>query len=194
MCPACLTTAALILAGATTTSGVTAVGEETDTATHDRQGILMNANQTGPKNIDQYIEKFSADVQAILQKIRRVTQKTAPGAEEKISYKIPAFTLNGKILVYFAAFRQHIGLYPPVKGDAKLQKEIAAYKGEKGNLKFSLNRPIPYALIRKIVKSKMIEVSDKSHSKGAMIAVEKLIRPGGIRRVDATTYAATKRA
>jgi uncharacterized protein YdhG (YjbR/CyaY superfamily) len=156
--------------------------------------MLMNANQTSPKNIDQYIATFSADVQAILQKIRRVTRETAPGAQEKISYRIPAFTLNGKILVYFAAFKHHIGLYPPVKGDAKLQKEIAAYQGEKGNLKFPLNRPMPYALIGKIVKSKAKEISDKPHSKGEKFAVENVIRPGNIRRVDATKYAATKQA
>jgi uncharacterized protein YdhG (YjbR/CyaY superfamily) len=176
-------------------------GEETDSdekyegdLTKNRQGMLMSANHTSPKNIDQYIKTCSTDVQAILQKIRRLIKEVAPDAEEKISYQIPAFTLNGKILIYFAAFKQHIRLYPPVKGDGKLQKAMAAYKGEKGNLKFPFSRPMPYALIRKIVKHKVMEVSDKPHSMGAKIAVENLIRPGGVRRVDATMYAATKRA
>ena len=75
----------------------------------------------------------------------------APEAHETISYKIPAFRQNG-ILVYFAAFKKHIGFYPPVKGDAELQKAISSYAGEKGNLQFPLNRPIPYSLIGRIVK------------------------------------------
>lgn len=65
---------------------------------------------------------------------------------------MPTFALNGNPLVYFAAFKMHIDLYPPVRGDQKLQKEISVYKGEKGNLKFPLDRPIPYAFISKIVK------------------------------------------
>lgn len=91
-------------------------------------------------------------------------REAAPDADEKISYKIPAFTLNGD-LVYFAAFKNHIGLYPPVKEDEKLQKEISAYKGEKGNLKFPLNRPIPYALIGKIVRFRVKEHLQKAQAK-----------------------------
>ena len=81
-------------------------------------------------------------------------RKAAPDAQEAISYRIPAFTLNGA-LVYFAAFKKHIGFYPPVKGDARLEKAIAAYAGPKGNLQFPLDRPIPYDLIEKIVKLRM---------------------------------------
>jgi uncharacterized protein YdhG (YjbR/CyaY superfamily) len=104
-----------------------------------------------PKNIDEYIALFSPDVQTILEKIRSTVRQAAPEAEEVISYRMPAFTFHG-ILVYFAAFKKHIGLYPPVRGDAKLEKAIAPYAGEKGNLKFPLDRPIPYDLIEKIVK------------------------------------------
>jgi len=75
----------------------------------------------------------------------------APGAQETISYQIPAFTLNGA-LVYFAAFKNHIGFYPPVRGDARMEKAVSIYAGEKGNLRFPLDQPIPYALIERVVK------------------------------------------
>jgi uncharacterized protein YdhG (YjbR/CyaY superfamily) len=104
-----------------------------------------------PRNIDEYIASFSPNVQLILQKIRLTIRQAAPDAQETISYKIPAFTLNG-ILVYFAAFKKHIGLYPPVRGDAKLEKSISPYAGVKGNLQFPLDKPIPYRLIERIVK------------------------------------------
>lgn len=106
---------------------------------------------TAPGNIDEYISMFAPDVQLILQRIRQTIKHAAPEAQEAISYRIPAFKLNG-ILVYFAAFKNHIGLYPPIKGDAKLEKAIAIYAGEKGNLRFPLNQPIPYDLIERIVK------------------------------------------
>jgi len=104
-----------------------------------------------PKNIDEYIAAAPAEVRAILEKIRRTIAAAAPDAEEVISYRIPAFRLNG-ILVYFAAFRHHIGLYQPVHGDAKLEKDIARYAGRKGNLQFPLDTPIPYSLIKRIVQ------------------------------------------
>ena len=111
----------------------------------------MSAGRSNPRNIDEYIASFSPDVQSILEKSRMTIRNAAPGAQETISYKIPAFRLN-RILVYFAAFKNHIGLYPPVKGDASLMKAISAYAGEKGNLQFPLDRPIPYGLIKRIVK------------------------------------------
>jgi uncharacterized protein YdhG (YjbR/CyaY superfamily) len=104
-----------------------------------------------PANIDDYIASFPPEVQAILQKIRLTISQAAPDAQESISYNMPAFTLEGT-LVYFAAFKKHIGFYPPVRGDAKLEKAISPYKGEKGNLRFPLDQPIPYALIAGIVK------------------------------------------
>jgi uncharacterized protein YdhG (YjbR/CyaY superfamily) len=72
-------------------------------------------------------------------------------AQERISYRIPAFELNG-IVVYFAGFKNHIGLYPPVKGDARLARALASYANEKGNLRFPLDEPIPYALVERIAK------------------------------------------
>jgi uncharacterized protein YdhG (YjbR/CyaY superfamily) len=104
-----------------------------------------------PRNIDEYIASFSPEIQAILESIRSTIQRAAPGAQETISYRIPAFKQEG-ILVYFAAFKKHIGLYPPVRGDAGLEKAISIYAGKKGNLQFPLERPIPYRLIERIVK------------------------------------------
>jgi uncharacterized protein YdhG (YjbR/CyaY superfamily) len=110
-----------------------------------------------PDDIDNYIAGFSPEVQAILQEIRSTLQAAVPEAEEKISYQIPAFTVGGKVFIFFAAFKRHIGLYPPVKGDAKLEKETARYAGEKGNLQFPLSEPIPYTLIGRIATCKAKE-------------------------------------
>jgi len=109
---------------------------------------------TTPATIDEYIAASPATTRPILNEMRRVICAAAPEAEELISYRIPAFRLHG-ILVYFAAFRRHIGLYPPVSGDEKLEKALAHYAGPKGNLKFPLDQPIPYDLIRRIVKLKL---------------------------------------
>ena len=119
-----------------------------------------------PKTIDEYIAAFSPDVQAILQKIRSTIRSAAPDAEEMISYRIPAFTQNG-ILVYFAAFKNHIGLYPPIKADAALEKAIAKYAGEKGNLRFPLDEPIPYGLITGIAKLRVKQNMAKAAAKKA---------------------------
>lgn len=103
-----------------------------------------------PQDIDEYIAASPAEVRSILQQIRRTIRAAAPGAHEVISYRMPAFKLHGT-LVYFAAFKAHIGLYPPVSGDAGLKKAVSPYAGPKGNLKFPLDRPIPYNLIRRVV-------------------------------------------
>src|SRR5207245_2026874 len=87
------------------------------------------------------------------QKIRRTIRRAAPDAQETISYQIPAFKLHG-ILVWFAAFKTHIGFYPPLRGDAPLIKAASLYANPKGNLRFPLDQPIPYNLIAKIVKLK----------------------------------------
>jgi uncharacterized protein YdhG (YjbR/CyaY superfamily) len=114
------------------------------------------AKKAAPKNIDEYIAAFPPEVQSILKKIRQTIRRAAPKAEEKISYRIPAFTLDGD-LIYFAAFKSHIGMYPPVDGDEKLSKELARYRGEKGNLKFPLDEPMPFALISRVVKFRVKE-------------------------------------
>jgi uncharacterized protein YdhG (YjbR/CyaY superfamily) len=109
-----------------------------------------------PKNIDEYIAGFPPDVQAVLEKIRMTINRAAPGAEETFKYHMPAFMLNGN-LVYFAAFKKHIGFFPPVTGDQKLTKQLSKYEGPKRSLKFPLDQPIPYDLIRKIVKVRVME-------------------------------------
>ena len=101
--------------------------------------------------IETYIAASAAAVRPILREMRRVIRAAAPEAEEVISYRMPAFRQRG-ILVYFAALKNHIGLFPPVRGDAKLAKALAPYAGPKGNLKFPLDRPIPYSLIRRVVR------------------------------------------
>jgi uncharacterized protein YdhG (YjbR/CyaY superfamily) len=123
----------------------------------------MPTGRATPKNIDEYIASFPPEVRAILKKIRLTIKNAAPGAQETISYKIPAFRQK-RILVYFAAFKNHIGLYPPVKGDAKLVKAASAYAGEKGNLQFPLDHPIPYGLIERIVKFRVKQNLSKAAS------------------------------
>lgn len=103
-----------------------------------------------PANIDDYIAAAPAAVQPILETIRKTVAAAAPDAREVISYGMPAFKGHG-ILIYFAAFKAHIGLYPPVHGDEDLEAALARYAGPKGNLKFPLDEPIPYDLIRRIV-------------------------------------------
>ena len=117
-----------------------------------------------PQSIDEYIAAFSPEVRAILQRIRLAIAKAAPEAQESISYRIPTFTLSGT-LVYFAAFKQHIGFYPPVRGDAGLEKAVVPYAGEKGNLRFPLDQPIPYGLIERIVRLRVKQNLAKAAAK-----------------------------
>ena len=102
-----------------------------------------------PTTVDEYIAAFPPEVRRILQRVRRVARAAAPEAREVISYRMPALKQNG-VLVYFAAFKNHIGLYPPITGDADIAKAVAPYAGEKGNLRFPLDEPIPYDLIARI--------------------------------------------
>jgi uncharacterized protein YdhG (YjbR/CyaY superfamily) len=102
-----------------------------------------------PATIDEYIAGFSPDVQRILQRVRRAARAAAPEAQEVISYRMPALKQGG-MLVYFAAFKNHIGLYPPARGDPELERAVAPYAGEKGNLRFPLDKPIPYDLVARV--------------------------------------------
>jgi uncharacterized protein YdhG (YjbR/CyaY superfamily) len=111
----------------------------------------MSSPVPTPKTVEEYILGHAPAVRSVLRRIRATIKRSAPGAEESISYKIPTFRKNGT-LAHFAAFRKHIGFYPPVRGDPKLLKAVSAYAGQKGNLRFPLDRPIPYALIARIVK------------------------------------------
>jgi uncharacterized protein YdhG (YjbR/CyaY superfamily) len=116
------------------------------------------------KDIDDYISKFPDDVQAILQKVRETIRQAAPEAKETISYMMPAFRQHG-ILVYFAAWEKHIGMYPPISGNKTLEKAIARYAGPKGNLQFPLDAPMPFDLIERIVKLRVKQNAAKAAAK-----------------------------
>jgi uncharacterized protein YdhG (YjbR/CyaY superfamily) len=117
-----------------------------------------------PKNkistIDQYISGFPQDTGRILEQIRHEVKSVAPEAVETIKYSMPTFTLKGN-LIHFAAFKNHIGLYPAPKGDDQLDYEMSAYKAEKSTLQFPLNKPIPLDLIRRIIKRRVEELRVK---------------------------------
>jgi uncharacterized protein YdhG (YjbR/CyaY superfamily) len=106
------------------------------------------------RNFDAYLERFPKNVQRLLQKMRLTIKKAAPQAKETISYGIPAFTLNG-LLVWFAAHKNHIGFYPRASAIAAFKKELSAYKGAKGSVQFPFDKPLPLALVSRIVKYRM---------------------------------------
>ena len=118
------------------------------------------------KTIDEFISQYPPEVQTILQKIRALIQKSAPGAEEAMAYGIPTFKLNSKNLVHFSAFKEHIGFYPTPAGIEKFRKELSAYEGAKGSVKFPLTKPVPYALIGRITQFRVNEVMGQAKEKG----------------------------
>jgi uncharacterized protein YdhG (YjbR/CyaY superfamily) len=117
-----------------------------------------------PKDIDEYIAGFPKDVQKTLSKIRSTIKKAAPKAEEAISYQIPTFRLNGN-LIHFAAYKNHIGLYPAPRAVEKFKKDLARYGAGKGTLRFPLDEPIPYDLITKIVEFRAKQNLEKAKEK-----------------------------
>ena len=125
----------------------------------------MRTNQTAPKDIDEYIAGFPNDVQKILEKIRLTIRKAAPDAEETIKYQMPTFTLNGN-LIHFAAFKKHIGLYPVPRGSETFKDEVSKYEGAKSTVRFPLDKPIPFALISKIVKFRVKKNLERAEVKG----------------------------
>lgn len=104
------------------------------------------------KTIDQYIHKYSDTTQVILENIRQKIHGSAPGAKEKISYGIPTFTLNGKNLVHFAAYENHIGFYPGPEAIRYFAAKLGPYEIAKGTVRFPIDKPIPLDLIQKIIK------------------------------------------
>jgi uncharacterized protein YdhG (YjbR/CyaY superfamily) len=107
-------------------------------------------------NIDEYVRQFPKSVQALMQKMRQTIKKAAPEAKETISYGIPAFTQDG-MLVWFAAFKHHIGLYPRTSAIAAFKWELSGYKTAKGSIRFPLDKPLPLTLISRIVKFRVKE-------------------------------------
>ena len=113
-------------------------------------------SKTKFQTIDEYISLFPKDVQILLESMRQTIRKAAPKAEEVISYQMPAFKQNG-VLVYFAAFKNHIGFYPTSSGIAAFKEEISKYKNSKGAVQFPLDKKLPLGLITKIVQYRVKE-------------------------------------
>jgi uncharacterized protein YdhG (YjbR/CyaY superfamily) len=120
------------------------------------KGENMEEIKTTNESIDEYILKFSPEVQEILNTIRTVIKEAAPDAVEKISYQMPTFALHGN-LVHFAAFKNHIGFYPAPSGIEAFKEELSQYKGAKGSVQFPIGKPMPYELISRIVKFRVAE-------------------------------------
>lgn len=124
----------------------------------------MNTESNLPQTVDDYLAGFPAEIQAILVQIRSIIRETVPDAEEVISYQMPTYRLNGN-LVHFAAFTHHIGFYPTPTGVEAFEKELKPYQHAKGSIRFPLDEPIPYDLIRKIVEFRAKENLDKARHK-----------------------------
>ena len=121
----------------------------------------MESNTRKFKTIDEYIKTFPKEVQAILENVRQTIRKAAPEAIETISYQMPTFKLNGKGLVYFAAYKRHVGFYPIPSGVEAFRKELSEYRQGKGSVQFPIDKPIPYDLVRRIVQFRVKEELEK---------------------------------
>ena len=124
----------------------------------------MDSKKSSINSIDDYIATFPQDIQNILQELRATIKAAAPDAEEKISYQMPTFFLNGN-LVHFAAFKKHIGFYPTPSGIEAFQKELSVYDGAKGSVQFPIDEPMPLKLISRIVKFRAAENIKKAKIK-----------------------------
>jgi len=124
---------------------------------------MINKNQT-PESVDEYIAAFPEKIQNILQKLRTTIKKAAPGAKETFSYQMPAYKLNG-VLVYFAAFKNHIGLFPTASGVEAFKEELGAYKCSKGTIRFPITDHLPWDLITTIVKFRVMQNLEKEPKK-----------------------------
>lgn len=124
----------------------------------------MITNQKAPRTIDEFIAGFPESVQEILEKIRMTIRESAPDAEETIKYGIPTFTLKGN-LIHFSAYKNHIGFYPAPTGIEKFRKELSVYEGSKGTIRFPLDKPVPYSLIKSIVRFRVKENMERAEAK-----------------------------
>lgn len=124
----------------------------------------MKTGRPAASNIDEYIEGFPRDVQVLLEKLRMTIRKAAPRAEEAIKYQIPTFVLNGN-LVHFGAFKKHIGFYPASSGVRKFSRELSAFEGGKGTVRFPFDRPIPFSVVSRIVKFRVAENLERAEAK-----------------------------
>ena len=126
--------------------------------------VLMKTSRGGIRSVDEYIAAAPDEVKGALESLRATIRAAAPGAVEKISYRIPAFALDGS-LVYFAAFKSHIGFYPTSSGIAAFKSELAAYAISKGTVRFPIDEPLPLKLISRIVKFRAAENAKKAKMK-----------------------------
>jgi uncharacterized protein YdhG (YjbR/CyaY superfamily) len=125
----------------------------------------MKNNKAGFSSVDEYIGTFPKDVQKILEEVRRTIKAAAPDAREKISYQIAAFELNGKNLIHFAGWKNHISMYPIPSGSEAFNNEVSKYAAGKGTLQFPLDKPLPLRLITKIVKLRIADNLEKADVK-----------------------------
>jgi uncharacterized protein YdhG (YjbR/CyaY superfamily) len=125
----------------------------------------MTPDKNVPQDVDEYIARFPKDTQLLLKNVRAAIRKAAPEAEETISYQMPTFKLNGKNLVHFAAYKNHIGFYPTPSGIEAFKKELSVYDGAKGSVQFPIDQPMPLDLITKIVKFRVKENMESAKSK-----------------------------
>ena len=125
----------------------------------------MKTKKVTFNSIDEYIASFPEDVQKILKEVRATIRTAAPGAGEKISYGIPTFTMNGKYLIYFAGWKNHISIYPIPTGSAAFNKQISKYVEGKGTVKFPIDKHLPLKLIAQMVKLKVAEKSKSTDKK-----------------------------
>lgn len=116
-----------------------------------RKGVQAMNEKTVPRSIDEYISAYPEEVQEILQELRKIIHEEAPEVVETISYNIPTFDYQGH-LVFFAAYKKFISLYPAPRTAELFREELAAYKGAVGTVQFPLNKPVPYDLVRRIVR------------------------------------------
>jgi uncharacterized protein YdhG (YjbR/CyaY superfamily) len=121
---------------------------------------------TIPKTIDEYIERFPSEVQDMLVQLRAAIRQAAPEAEDVISYQMPAFKYHG-IIVYFAAYKKHIGFYPTSSGISQFKQELTGYKSAKGSVQFPLDKPLPLDIISNIIRFKVMENEAKIRAKKA---------------------------
>ena len=125
----------------------------------------MESSKAKFGSIDEYIATFPKDVQKTMQELREVIKTAAPEVGEKISYNMPTFTLNGKYLVYFAGWKNHIAFYGAPRENAEFEEDLSAYEAGAGTLQFPYNKPMPFDLIAKIVKFRVAENLKKADDK-----------------------------
>lgn len=147
------------------------------------------------QNIDEYLTTFPQQTVKLLQKVRLTIKNAAPGAEETISYGMPAFRFKGKVIIYFAGYKNHIGVYATPSGHAAFQKELSAYKQGKGSVQFPLDQPLPLELIKRMVQFRVKQQEEASDGflTGLPAPARRALQNNGIKRLqDLSKYTETE--